>query len=55
MGLDVGDATIGVAVSDELKLIAQAINTIRRKNIKEDLKAIESIVDEKKISKIVNL
>lgn len=53
MGLDVGDATIGVAVSDELKLIAQAINTIRRKNIKEDLKAIESIVDEKKISKIV--
>lgn len=53
MGLDVGDATIGVAVSDELKLIAQALNTIRRKNIKEDLKAIESIVDEKKISKIV--
>lgn len=53
MGLDVGDATIGIAVSDELRLIAQAVNTIRRKSIKEDLKALESIIDERKISKIV--
>lgn len=53
MGLDVGDATIGVAISDELRLIAQALNTIRRKSIAEDLKALESIINERKISKIV--
>ena len=53
MGLDVGDATIGVAISDELKLIAQALNTIRRKSIAEDLKTLESIINERKISKIV--
>jgi hypothetical protein len=34
MGLDLGDATIGVAVSDELGMIAHGITTIRRKSIK---------------------
>lgn len=53
MGLDVGDATIGVAISDELGLIAQALNTIRRKSMIEDLKVLESIIDEREISKIV--
>lgn len=53
MGLDVGDATIGVAVSDELELIAQAISTIRRKTIQEDIKAIRNIIVGKKINKIV--
>ncbi len=53
MGLDVGDATIGIAVSDELGLIAQAISTIRRKTTKEDLQSLENIIDEKNIVKVV--
>lgn len=53
MGLDVGDATIGIAVSDELELIAQAISTIRRKTTKEDLQSLENIIDEKNIVKVV--
>lgn len=53
MGLDVGDATIGIAVSDELGLIAQAISTIRRKTTKEDLQSLGNVIDEKNIIKVV--
>jgi RNase H-fold protein (predicted Holliday junction resolvase) len=31
MGLDLGDATIGVAVSDELGMIAHGVTTISKK------------------------
>lgn len=53
MGLDYGDATIGVAVSDELGLIAHGITTIRRKNKEEDLTSLKNIINEKNINKIV--
>jgi putative Holliday junction resolvase len=53
MGLDVGDATIGVAVSDELGLIAHGITTIRRKNIKFDLDSLKNIISEKDINRII--
>lgn len=53
MGLDYGDATIGVAVSDELGLIAHGITTIRRKNKEEDLTSLKNIIIEKNINKIV--
>lgn len=46
MGLDVGDSTIGVAISDELFLTAQGIETIRRKDIATDLQRIESLQKE---------
>ena len=36
IGLDVGDKTIGVAVSDELDITAQGITTIVRVGIKKD-------------------
>ena len=36
IGLDVGDKTIGVAVSDELDITAQGITTIERVGIKKD-------------------
>ena len=35
MGLDYGSVTVGVAISDELLLTAQGIETIRRKEEKE--------------------
>ena len=37
MGLDLGTRTIGVAVSDEMGLIARGIETIRRSGTKNDL------------------
>jgi putative Holliday junction resolvase len=53
MGLDVGDATIGVAASDELGMIAHGITTIRRTSLEKDLDGLKSIINEKDIKVIV--
>lgn len=45
LGLDVGDATIGVAVSDLLGITAQGIETIRRKDLKFDFTRLKEIAD----------
>lgn len=45
IGLDVGDRTIGVAVSDEMGWTAQGLTTIRRSNIERDLEAIKEYVN----------
>jgi putative Holliday junction resolvase len=44
IGLDVGDATIGVAVSDELGLTAQGIAVIRRATLESDLHRLEQLL-----------
>lgn len=44
LGLDVGDRTIGVAVSDALGFTAQGIETIFRKSKKEDYQRLEEIM-----------
>jgi putative Holliday junction resolvase len=53
MGLDVGDKTIGVAVSDLLMITAQGVTTIKRTNIKSDINELKKIIDEYKVTKIV--
>jgi putative Holliday junction resolvase len=53
MGLDVGDKTIGVAVSDLLMITAQGVTTIKRTNIKNDLNELKKIIDEYQVTKIV--
>ncbi|MTI70811.1 MAG: Holliday junction resolvase RuvX [Firmicutes bacterium] len=53
MGLDVGDKTIGIAVSDPLGLTAQGVTTIRRKAIKSDIKKLESLIDEYNVKLLV--
>lgn len=53
MALDVGDKTIGVAVSDELLLTAQARPTLHRKNLKSDLAALLRIVAENDVQQVV--
>lgn len=53
MGLDLGDATIGVAVSDELGMIAHGITTIRRKSLNYDIDSLKNIICEKDIKRIV--
>ena len=44
LALDIGDATIGVAVSDLLGLTAQGVETIRRTSAKDDLKRLAELV-----------
>lgn len=44
LALDVGDKTIGVAVSDLLGITAQGVETIRRTSNKDDLKRLGELV-----------
>jgi len=53
MGLDVGDKTIGVALSDLLGWTAQGLKTIIRKNKKEDFRELEDIIKNNEVDKIV--
>jgi putative Holliday junction resolvase len=53
MGLDVGDKTIGVAVSDLFGWTAQGVETIRRIGIKKDLQRLEELIKEHEVNKIV--
>lgn len=54
MGLDVGERTIGVAVSDPLGLTAQGITTIRRDgDLEKDLEKLQQIIKEWEVTGIV--
>ena len=53
IGLDVGDRTIGVAISDPFLLTAQSLMTIKRKSKIEDIEIINGIIKEKEVSKII--
>jgi putative Holliday junction resolvase len=54
MGLDVGDKTVGVAVSDELGISAQPLTVIRRTDsIKKDLAEVRRLVEEYEVGRIV--
>jgi len=53
MGLDVGDKTIGIALSDELGLTAQPYQTLKRKGDAEDLRRIRRIADERGVSAVI--
>jgi len=51
--LDVGDRTIGVAVSDPLGYTAQGITTVRRKSLEKDFEKLREIFNEYEILGIV--
>lgn len=54
MALDVGEKTIGIALSDELGIIASPHDTIRRtESEKKDLRAVVSLVGEHDVSKVI--
>ena len=46
LGLDFGDKTIGIAVSDKSYIIASPIKTIKRKSIIKDLNSLLDIINE---------
>jgi len=54
MGLDVGDKTIGVAVSDLMGLTAQGVKTVKRVGKKKDIDALKEIIKERQVNKIVS-
>ncbi len=56
LGLDYGSRTVGVAVSDELMITAQGLETIERKKenqLRRTLARIEAICDEYGVDRIV--
>ena len=53
MALDVGDKTIGVAISDSLLLTAQPRPTLRRKDIRADIEALRLLAQANEVDKIV--
>ena len=53
LALDVGTKTIGVAVSDELRISSNGVKTIQRKSRKSDLNELQEIIDEYKPTEIV--
>lgn len=53
LGLDIGNKTIGVAVSDPLGILAQGVTTIIRSSKAEDVKALKSIIDEYQVEKLI--
>lgn len=53
LGLDVGDATIGIAISDTLGWTAQGITTIRRKNIRQDVYHLQKLIHQHHVKEVV--
>lgn len=53
MGLDVGDKTIGVALSDPMFLLAQAKETIKRKKASVDIQRLVELINENDVDLIV--
>lgn len=53
LGLDVGDKYIGVAVSDLLQYTAQGVTTIKRVSKEKDFKAIEDLIKQYEIKRII--
>lgn len=53
MGLDLGDKTIGVALSDSFFITAQAYITIKRKKASLDIEKLIEIINEKEVNLII--
>lgn len=53
LGLDVGQKTIGVAISDPLGFTAQGITTIRREKKVKDIEEVKKICKEYNVETIV--
>ncbi|GED70954.1 putative pre-16S rRNA nuclease [Brevibacillus reuszeri] len=53
LGLDVGDKTIGVAVSDELGWTAQGVETIKRQSKEKDLARLKELIAQYQVGAVV--
>lgn len=53
LALDLGKRRIGLAVSDELGITAQGLQTLQRTNIREDLSTLAKLAAERNVSLIL--
>ena len=53
LALDVGSRTIGLAITDPLGYTAQGLDTIRRKNKRTDLAALEDVIRRYEVAELV--
>lgn len=53
LGLDLGDRTIGVAVSDALGWTAQGVDTIKRASLEEDFARLDEIISRFGVERVV--
>jgi len=53
LGIDLGDRTIGLAVSDGLGLTAQGLPTLERHGGQRDLEALKTVCLEREIARVV--
>ncbi len=53
MGLDIGDATIGIALSDTLQIMAQGLETYRRVSNKQDIDYLVTLIAEHDVQIVV--
>jgi putative holliday junction resolvase len=53
LGLDLGRATIGLAVSDDVLRVARPLHTIRRRSGAADLAALRSVIEEYEVTRLV--
>ena len=53
MGLDLGDKTIGVAVSDTRQSVATGIKTIKRNKFQQDLKILMRFIEGREIKGVI--
>lgn len=53
MGLDIGDKTIGVAVSDAMGWTAQGVKVIRRQELDYDLAELRKVIAEYEVTEMV--
>ena len=53
MALDLGKRRIGLALSDELGITAQGLETLERTNIREDLARLKQMTSEHNVARIL--
>ena len=53
LGLDIGQKTIGLAISDPLGLTAQGLTTIRRKNKQSDIEELKKVCKDYEVETLV--
>ena len=53
LGLDYGEKRLGLAISDEMGITAQGIPTLTRKGLETDLAALEKVIRQFGVEKIV--
>lgn len=51
--MDLGKKRIGLAISDELRITAQGLDTFHRVRIREDLEALARLIEERQVCWIV--